>query len=92
MKDELIDLSKLAADNENIAHEAGILLGTAEEKKVSAYWKQRCLLAEKINNVNVADPDLTSEMIKAYSDYMEWRRITDEPINRLVTELTSGRI
>lgn len=33
------------------------------------YWKQRCLLAEKIIEESPCDPDITTEQIQAHRDY-----------------------
>lgn len=33
------------------------------------YWKQRCELAEKCLEASPCDPDITSDQIKAWSEY-----------------------
>lgn len=37
-----------------------------------AYWRYRCLLAEKCLSVSPCDPDITEEQIKSHKDYNEY--------------------
>lgn len=38
----------------------------------AAYWRYRCLLAEKCLSVSPCDPDITEEQINSHKDYNEY--------------------
>jgi len=47
------------------------LRGMALES-MAEYWKRRCLLAEKINEVSPCDPDMTKQQIEAINKYNDF--------------------
>jgi len=74
----LVANGKMLEANHNRPNKgAWLLKGTTEAicSLPENYWKTRCELAERFIDCHTGDPDLTSEMIDAYS---EWDNFKDQ--------------
>lgn len=48
------------------------LLSSQVNEEEIEYWKTRCLLMEKIEEVNPCDPDITIKQIEAWKNYRKF--------------------